>query len=134
MKQDIIRFVQQCDNCQRNKHENLPYPGLLQPLPVPDKVWTHINMDFVESLPVSDGCNAILVVVDRMSKMGHFIALSHPFTAKDVAQFFLDNVFRLHGVPATITSDRDKLFTSLFWKELFKLIGTNLQYSTAYHP
>lgn len=134
MQQDIVKYVQQCANCQRNKHDNLPYPGLLQPLPIPTQVWTHINMDFLECLPISDGCDAILVVVDRLSKMGHFMALSHPFTARDVAQSFIDNVFKLHGVPATITSNRDKLFTSLFWKEFFKLIGTKLQYSTAYHP
>lgn len=134
MQQDIVKYVQQCANCQRTKHENLPYPSLLQPLPIPTQVWTHINMDFLECFPISDGCDAILVVVDRLSKMGHFMALSHPFTARDVAQSFIDNVFKLHGVPATITSNRDKLFTSLFWKEFFKLIGTKLQYSTAYHP
>lgn len=66
MKQEIFKFVQQCDNCQRNKHENLPYPGLLQPLPIPNKVWTHINMDFVENLHISEGCNVVLVVVDSV--------------------------------------------------------------------
>lgn len=64
--------------------------------------------------------------------MGHFIVLSHPFSAKDVTQEFLDNIFKLHGILATLASDRDKLFTSLFWKELFKLTGTTLQYNTAY--
>lgn len=99
VKQDIVKYVQQCDDCQRNKHENLPYPCLLQPLSIPQQVWTHVNMDFVESLLMSEGCNAILVVVDRLSKIGHFIALSHPFSAKNVAQSFMDNVFKLHGVP-----------------------------------
>lgn len=116
MKQEIVQFVQQCVNCQRNKHEHLPYPGLLQPLPIPDKVWMHINMDLLGGLPLSAGYDTILVVVDRLTKMSHFMALSHPFSAKDVAQVFLDNILWLHGIPATITSYRDKLFTNLFWK------------------
>lgn len=134
MRNDIIQFIQQCPSCQRNKHENLPYPGLLQPLPIPERPWLHINMDFVGGLPVSAQHDTILVVVDRLTKMGHFISLAHPYSAKDVAQLFLDFIFNLHGMPATIVSDRDKVFTSLFWKELFQLLGTALHYSTAYHP
>lgn len=134
MKNDIIQFVQQCPTCQRTKHENLPYPGLLQPLPIPERPWLHINMDFVGGLPISEHCDTILVVVDRLTKMGHFMAVAHPFSAKDIAQVFLDSILKLHGMPATIVSDRDKVFTSLFWKELFNLLGTTLHYSTAYHP
>lgn len=91
-------------------------------------------MDFIEGLPLSHGKNVILVIVDRFTKAGHFLALSHPFTATQVAQLFLDNIYRLHGLPKTITSDRDKVFTSSFWKELFRSIGTKLQLSTSYHP
>lgn len=71
MRNDIIQFIQQCPSCQRNKHENLPYPGLLQPLPIPERPWLHINMDFVGGLPVSAQHDTILVVVDRLTKMGH---------------------------------------------------------------
>ena len=75
-----------------------------------------------------------MVVIDRLTKVGHFIALAHPFSAKQVAQIFLDNIFRLHGLPESIVSDRDRIFTSTFWSELFKLVGTELHYSSAYHP
>lgn len=81
-------------------------------------------MDSIEGLPRSDGKDCIMVVVDRFTKMGHFIALAHPFTATTFAQLFLDQIYKLHGLPNSIVSDRDKLFTSQFWKELFKSVGT----------
>jgi hypothetical protein len=83
-------------------------------------------MDFVEGLPRSGSVNAILVVVDRYSKFAHFIALRHPFTALSVARLFLDNVYKLHGMPQAILSNHDKVFTSNLWKLLFKLSGTEL--------
>jgi transposase InsO family protein len=91
-------------------------------------------MDFIEGLPLSDHANTILVVVDRLTKYAHFLTLKHPYTAATVAKLFLDQIVRLHGVPITIISDRDKVFTSHFWKELLKALGTQLHYSTAYHP
>ena len=91
-------------------------------------------MDFIEALPKSHGKDTILVVVDRLSKYAHFIALSHPYTAAQVAQSFLDSVYRLHGLPKNIVSDRDKIFMSRFWKELFKLLQVKLLMSTSYHP
>lgn len=134
MKKDVEKLVKECDICQRNKVEHNSYPGLLQPLPIPEKAWTHVSMDFVEGLPKSAGKNVILVVVDRLSKYGHFLALSHPYTAQSVARLFLDNIYKLHGPPMSIISDRDKVFTSLFRKELFRLMGTKLDMPSAYHP
>ncbi|KAJ4801231.1 polyprotein [Rhynchospora pubera] len=134
MKREICGFVKECDVCQRNKSENVPYPGLLQPLPIPNKVWSCITMDFIEGLPKSEGKSVIYVVVDRLTKYAHFTALSHPYNAQTVARVFMENVFKLHGLPTSIVSDRDKVFTSLFWRELFKHVGTTLSYSTAYHP
>ena len=91
-------------------------------------------MDFIEGLPKSEGFSAILVVVDRFTKVSHFLPLKHPFTAASVAKVFLNNIVRLHGLPLSIVSDRDKIFTSAFWKELFQVWGTELQMSTGYHP
>ena len=91
-------------------------------------------MDFVEGLPNSRGKDTIMVVVDRLSKYAHFLTLSHPFSAVTVAQLYFDNIFKLHGTPKTIVSDRDKVFTSQFWQELFRLQHTALHISTAYHP
>lgn len=134
MKADIIKWVQSCEICARAKPDHGPYPGLLQPLPIPSRAWSHISMDFVEGLPKSWGKNVILVVVDRFTKYAHFIAFSHPFTAQIVAKSFLDVIYKLHGLPISILTDRDKIFTSSFWKELFRLMGTRLNMSSAYHP
>jgi hypothetical protein len=91
-------------------------------------------MDFIEGLPTSGFANCIMVVVDKFSKFAHFIPLHHPFTAAKVAQSFLDSVYRLHGMPTHIISDRDPIFTSQFWKELFRLAQVELCMSSAYHP
>ncbi|CAJ2633456.1 unnamed protein product [Trifolium pratense] len=107
---------------------------LLQPLPIPERIWEDISMDFITNLPRSKGYEAILVIVDRLSKYAHFTPLKHPYTARSIAEVFVREVVRLHGIPLSIVSDRDPIFMSNFWQELFKLQGTKLKMSTSYHP
>ena len=101
---------------------------------MPTAVWTDIGLDFVEALPRVGGKSIILTVVDRFSKYCHFIPLTHPYTAESVAQVFFAEIVRLHGVPQSIVSDRDPVFTSFFWRELMRLIGTKLRMTSAFHP
>lgn len=108
--------------------------GLLQPLPILTKVWAEVSMDFIDGLPKSHGKSTILVVVDRLTKYGHFIPISHPYTAPQVARVYFDNIFKLHGMPESIVCDRDPTFTSRFWTELFSLHGSKFNFSSAYHP
>lgn len=91
-------------------------------------------MNFIDGLPSSHGKTTIFVVVDRLTKYAHFCPVNHPYTAFSITQFFMDNIVKLHGVPQSIVSDQDKLFTSNFWKELFHLQGTMLKMSISYHP
>lgn len=107
-------FVRVCDICQCHKTEQLQPAGLLQLLDLLGMVWTDLSMDFVEGLPCINGKSVILTVVDRFSKAAHFILLAHPYTATMVARAFFDCIVRLHGIPSSIVSDRDPVFTSRF--------------------
>lgn len=134
MHLDVKQFVNQCATCQHNKYStHAPY-GLLQPLPTPNQVWEDISMDFITNLPSSTNKIVIWVVVDRSTKFAHFLALPTHFSAQYLASIFLAEIYRLHGIPKTIVSDRDKVFLSNFWKELFKVVGTTLAFSSSYHP
>lgn len=134
MKTMVKQYVSSCSTCQQAKPDRSKYPGLLQPLPIPKQAWEVISMDFVEGLPRSANANTILVVVDTFSKYSHFLPLLHPFSALKVAQLFMDCVYKLHGLPVSIVTDRDRIFTSRLWQELFRLSGTTLKMSTSYHP
>lgn len=126
--------MQSCDTCQRAKTEHCRKPGLLQPHEIPPHPWHTISWDFVEGLPSSQGYQVILVVIDKFTKFAHFLPLKHPYTALQVAQVFFNQVYRLHGMPTRIISDRDPVFTCLFWQELFRLSDTILNMSSARHP
>jgi hypothetical protein len=126
--------VNNCTVCLQAKPDRVSYPGLLSPLPVPAHSWQVVSMDFIDGLPTSGSANCLMVVVDKFSKYAHFVPLHHPYTATKVAQVFLDNVYKLHGMPTHIISDRDPVFTSTFWRELFRLANVQLCLSSAYHP
>ncbi|GJV03650.1 ty3-gypsy retrotransposon protein [Tanacetum coccineum] len=134
LKKDVAQFVKSCTVCQAIKHPNHKPYGLLQPLPTPSQPWHDISMDFITQLPPSKGKVCIWVIVDRLSKYAHFLPLPPNYTAVTLASLFMHEIYRLHGLPKTIVSDRDPLFLSRFWKELFKLMGTKLLHSSAYHP
>jgi hypothetical protein len=134
MRQVVQEFVRACSTCQRHKSQHLLPAGLLLPLPVPSGVWTDIGLDFIEALPRVRGKSVILTVVDRFSKYAHFIPLAHPYSAETVAQAFFSDIVRLHGMPQSIVSDRDAVFTSTFWQELMRLMGAKLHMTSAFHP
>ena len=134
MKKDILTFVTECEVCQRHKGETVNTPDTLQTFPIRASIWMVVSMDFITGLPKLGKKSVIMVVVDRLSKYAHFCALPHPFTPTLVAQNFMDQIFKLHGIPISIVSDRDPIFTSNFWQELFRIQGTQLKLSTSYHP
>jgi hypothetical protein len=115
IRRSVRDFVKACVTCQQYKSDHLRPAGLLQPLPVPSAVWVDIGIDFIEALPKVQGKTVILSVVDRFSKYCHFIPLAHPYTAESVAHAFFADIVRLHGIPQSIVSDRDPVFTSAFW-------------------
>nr|GEV89579.1 reverse transcriptase [Tanacetum cinerariifolium] len=104
--------------------------GLLQPLPIPNGIFSDVSMDFIGGLPKVKGKDTIFVVVDRLTKYAHFVLLGHPFLAEDVAQVFIDNIYKLHGCLNSIISDRDPVFLSSFWTEFLNLQGVSAKLST----
>jgi len=117
----VSSFVGRCVVCQACKYDNAAYPGLLQPLPIPTEVWRDVSIDFIEGLPRSIDKDVIFVVLDRMSKYAHFMTLTHPFLALEVAQCYLHNVSKLHGLPNSIVSDKDFMYLGNFWQALFSV-------------
>ncbi len=134
MARDVHDFVLACSVCATGKSSNRPPDGLLQPLPVPSRPWSHIALDFVTALPPSQGHTVVLTVVDRFSKAAHFIPLPKLPSAKETALVVVDHVFRLHGLPIDVVSDRGPQFVSRFWREFCKLLGATVSLSSGFHP
>jgi hypothetical protein len=135
LKKEITEYIARCMECQKVKAEHRHPAGLRQPLPIPEWKWDMVTMDFITGLPrKSKQHDSIMVVVDKLTKVAHFIPLKTTHREVDVVDIFLKEVARLHGIPKTIVSDRDPKFTSNLWKGLFKGFGTNLNFSTTYHP
>ena len=116
------------------KSDNRKKAGEQQPIQLPKRAWPQITIDLVTDLPESDGKTVIALFVDRLTKITHMVPCTKEITTSQYARLFVDNVFRLHGMPQVIISDRDPRFVSKFWDELFSLLGTDLWFSTAFHP
>ncbi|GJP64571.1 hypothetical protein CLOP_g21549 [Closterium sp. NIES-67] len=135
MAADVQQFVTSCATCQRMKSSKQKKTGLLQPLPVPEQPWQVVSLDFITGLlATTSGHDTILVVIDKFSKMGHFIPTHTTARTEETSQLFVRYIISQHGIPTTLISDRDPKFTSKFWKELMSLLGTKLAMSSAYHP
>ncbi|KAK2374423.1 putative mitochondrial protein [Trifolium repens] len=135
MKAEIAEFVSRCIVCQQVKIEHQKPGGPLQPLDIPEWKWEHITMDFVGGLPRNQkGQDSIWVIVDRLTKSAHFIPVKSTYKAPQYAAIFMEQIVRLHGVPLSIVSDRDPIFTSRFWKAFQNAMGTRLKMSTSHHP
>ncbi|KAL5540682.1 hypothetical protein UlMin_043334 [Ulmus minor] len=135
MKRSIAEYVSRCLTCQKIKAEHQRPAGELQSLEIPEWKWEQIAMDFVVGLPkTTKGHDSIWVIIDRLTKSAHFISVRTTNTMEQLAETYIREIVRLHGIPKSIVSDRDSKFTSTFWKSIHRSLGTQLNFSTAFHP
>ena len=134
LKDDVIKYFNEFHTCQQNKVDHTHLAGLLHPFPIPEQKWESISMDFITCLPKVLGKDCIFVVVDRLTKFSHFFFITTSFATAQVVELFFMEFFILLGLPKSIVSDRDNIFFSAFWQELFKTMGTNMTPNTRYHP
>ncbi|GJU56772.1 reverse transcriptase domain-containing protein [Tanacetum coccineum] len=135
IKKEIAMYVSKCLTCSKVKAEHQKPSGLLQQPEIPEWKWENITMDFINKLPrTSSGHDAIWVIVDRLTKSAHFLAVREDYKTEKLARLYINEIVARHGVPVSIISDRDSYFTSRLWQSLQKAIGAQLNMSTAYHP
>lgn len=135
MKRDIVEFIALCGVCSRVKAEHQKPAGFLRPLPIRDWKWDKVGMDFITGLPrTRSGYDSIWVVVDRLTKVAHFIPVKTTYTNAQLAKRYISRIVCLHEVPKEIVSERGTQFTSRFWGQLHESLGTRLEFNTAFHP
>ena len=135
MKKDMAEYISRCMKCQQVKVEHQHPTGMLQPLPVSEWKWEVISMDFITVLLMTwRQHDSIMVVVDNLTKEAHFISVKSMHESDDIAKIFMKEIFKLHGLPKAIVSDRYVKFTSNFWKGLFVDLGMKINFSTSCHP
>ena len=135
MKIEIARYVAKCDTCRRVKAIHMKTAGPLQSLPIPTWKWEDISMDFIVGLPrTAKGYDSIWVIIDRLTKVAHFLPVKTNSPVTVYAQLYIARILSLHGVPKTIVSDRGPQFVAKFWEALHNSLGTKLLHSSAYHP
>jgi len=131
---EVKRYVEGCDTCQRNKNRTEQPAGKLMPNSISEKPWTHISADFITKLPLAQGYDSILVVVDRLTKIVHFIPTTEKTSAEGLARLFRDNVWKLHSLPKSIILDRGPQFVAGLMRELNEMLEIKSKLSTAFHP
>jgi hypothetical protein len=135
MDQEVIEYVRSCLECQKDKASHHKPYGLLSPLELPYAPWTSIAMDFITDLPLSEDCDQLWVIVDRFTKMAHFIPLKKDQkTAEHLVRIFACEIWRFHGIPTDIISDHNSRFTSTEWKQFLGILGVRPRMSTSFHP
>jgi len=134
IRETIKQYVKNCDICQRTQVVRHAQYGLMKANEAPDRPWKSISMDFITDLPLSEGSDAVLIVIDRLTKMPHFIPSTKDMNARQFQETFMREIFRLHGLPRDIITDRGSIFTSDLWKETTKKPGIERRLSTAFHP
>jgi hypothetical protein len=134
MREWVAEYVATCDACQRAKPRHHAPWGKLTPLPAPTEPWADVTVDHITSLPLSNRFNELMVVVDRFTKMAHFIPSHSEDDAVATTRRYLNGVVKHHGLPKTIVSDQGTKFTSAWWREMLRMMDTVPNYSTAFHP
>ena len=134
VSREVKQYVKGCDVCQQNKNCMQAPAGKLMPNLIPEKPWSYISADFITKLPLTQGYDSILVVVNKLTKMAHFIPITEKTTVGGLARLFRDNVWKLHGLPESIISDRGLQFTVGVMRELNAMLGIDSKLSTAFYP